>query len=371
MSQAITGNNSLQKTSKRKLTPLLFIVFRLNTASNASFLKQIWMCVLASLLISFSLTGCFESHPESESEPSPPQAPEVSRAESQEPELTPLQRYLDVSQMRISLKTMHDRYFLGHFKLESQKPNLPPSLVAPVRNYIIESVHGTSLLDRFIGALKPYVHERELQQMNQWLTSPLGAKVNALEMGEFIDPNFAPPRLKHSTLPPERQKLIAEYVDLNQLVNISVNVLRLIKMSVLQGMQSVTSNTNPIQAPSVTENDRLYARAQLLDHYSSLFRTLTNAELMQLIQIAKAPTYQKIHLATNRALLLTFEISARDIGRIIGQGMRQIQTEENAASQAQQQNEPPPSPPKIKKHVELLRQSSPEENKDRHQKPKH
>ena len=254
MNQAITGNNSLQNPSQRKLTSSK----RAHATSPKGIGSPAPLRRLIHLVagIAFSsalatLAAC--SDPPTEPVPKPSATPSASLPV----ELTPLQRYLNLSQLRISLKTMHDRYFLDHFKLETGAPNLHPKLVAPVRNYVIESALGRSLLDRFLSEFTPLVSAVELQQMNLWLSSPLGSKVNSLEMAPFTDPNFITPNLKHNTLNPKRQALISDYVDTNRLADISVNVLRLTKMGVLQGIQSVSNNASPIKAPEVTQNDRI------------------------------------------------------------------------------------------------------------------
>lgn len=307
------------------------------------------VCNLALLVgtILFGTLGC-----------SQPSVEEEVVALTPEPVLvetrSPLQMFLDSSHIRISLKTMHDRHYLNYFRLETAQPDLHPFLVPQVRKYIIEGVHGGTLLDRFITAFQSRVTETELQQMNQWLNSPLGNAVTALEMGKFTDPNFQLKTVKYESITTERQALISEYVDTNNLVSVSINVLRLTKTGVMEGMQSGQAHPRKILPPTVTENDLVYARLNLLDHYSTLFQRFSQEELSQIVQISKNETYQKVSMAMNRALVMAFNTTASHIGRIIAQAAPQIQAEERrlAAEKAELEGDlvPETLPPVKKRH---------------------
>lgn len=297
--------------------------------------------------LAFTLSGCGEKPEEPELEVMPATAPVVLEKRS------PIQMFLDLSHVRISLKTMHDQHYLNYFRLETPAPDLHPLVVPQVRNYIIESVHGGTLLDRFMSAFQSKVTEEELTQMNQWLGSPLGRRVTNLEMGKFNNPNFAQKAIKFDSLDPERQALISEYVDINNLVSISINVLRLTKIGILEGIQSSQRNPRKIPPPEVTENDLVYARYNLLDHYSTLFQSLSYAELEQLVNICQNPTYQKVTMAINRALVLAFNNTSGNIGRIIAQAIPQIEAAERKAAEekaALETPEVPERPPVKRRH---------------------
>lgn len=302
------------------------------------------VCCILMTGLTGSLSGCGDKPKEPKHE-TLPIAPAVSQKRS------PIQLFLDLSHIRISLKTMHDQHYLNYFKLESPEPDLHPLVIPQVRNYIIESVHGGKLLDRFMSAFQPKVTNEDLNQMNQWLGSPLGQRVTDLEMGKFTNPNFSQKGVKFDSLDPERQSLISEYVDINNLVSISINVLRLTKVGILEGIQSVQRNPQKIPAPEVTENDLVYARYNLLDHYSTLFQSLSLADLEQLINICRNSTYQKVTIAINRALVLSFDNTSGNIGRIIAQALPQIEAAERKAAEEQAELETPkvPERPPVKR----------------------
>jgi len=308
---------------------------------------------ISTALLLALLIGC--SQP---AEPIKPEAPTPLPTPTEE-QRSPLQLFLDLSHIRISLKTMHDQHYLNYFRLETPEPDLHHLLIPQVRNYIIESVHGGTLLDRFVSAFEAKVTEAEINQMNQWLQSPLGKKVTLLEMGKFTDPNFTLKPVKYESLDADRQALITEYVDENNLVSISINVLRLTKIGILKGIQSGQVRPQKVSPPDVTENDLVYARYNLLDYYSTLFQSLSIAELEQIVKISQNSTFKKVTMAINRALVMAFNNTAGNIGRIIAQEMPQIQLlAQQAAKEAAAlaaEVAPPENPPVKKRHERFRR----------------
>lgn len=328
MNQAMERNNRLQSEKHGK-----FAADPMRKVTRCF----VYMAYMATVSATLTVGGCSKTPEEAETDV----LPKITAAVEQR---SPIQLFLDLSHIRISLKTMHDQHYLNYFRLETPTPDLHPMVVPQVRNYVIESVHGGTLLDRFMSAFQSKVTNDELTQMNQWLSSPLGREITNLEMGKFTDPNFSLKPIKFDSLPPERQALISEYVDTNNLVSISINVLRLTKIGILEGIQSSQPRPQKVTPPEVTENDLVYARYNLLDYYSTLFQTLSLTDLEQLINISKNPTYQKVTMAINRALVLSFNSTSGNIGRIIAQALPQIEAAERKAAQEKAELESPDEP---------------------------
>ncbi|MEJ2690016.1 MAG: DUF2059 domain-containing protein, partial [Deltaproteobacteria bacterium] len=214
---------------------------------------------------------------------------------------------------------------------------LPGNIISIIKTSIREAFNPASLKAAMLTEIRENLAAQDIEEVLDWLDSPLGKKCTKLEEAASTPDAFAkmqqyaariqksPPTAKRLNI---LQKLDSAVKGTESGVDIAINCQVAVALATVSTLPSEQQRSLKDISRELEKNRpqlEAMVRSQVLLTHLYTYRNLTDDEIQQYIEFASSPAGSKYHSVTGEALKKAFYAGSIRWGKSIGEAMKQMQ----------------------------------------------